>query len=153
MSQISTLQSNTEMQTSLQGLTLQQSIGAGGNLIGKTINGIDPNGNQVQGVVTGVSVADKAVSLNLDSGVALPLENVTQIANVVPTTLQTPTAPATPTTPTTSPQLQDVLTQLLSFLKGSQASQTSSNATVTPASTGVPTIFGPIAPLAGASQL
>ncbi len=33
MAQISTLQSNTDMQSSLASLTLQQSIGAGGNLI------------------------------------------------------------------------------------------------------------------------
>src|ERR1051325_11855800 len=43
MSQISTLQSNNEMQQSLQSLTLQQSIGSAGNLIGKMIQGIDEN--------------------------------------------------------------------------------------------------------------
>jgi flagellar basal-body rod modification protein FlgD len=80
MSQISTLQSNTQMQQSLQGLTLQQSIGAGGNLIGKTVSGLDDNGNAVQGLVTSVKVANKKVRLELDTGNDLPMENVTQIA-------------------------------------------------------------------------
>jgi Flagellar hook capping protein - N-terminal region len=80
MSQISNLQSNSAMVTSLSSLTLQQSIGSAGNLIGKTINGIDDNGNQLQGVVTSVKVVNKKVRLELDSGNDLPMENVTQIA-------------------------------------------------------------------------
>jgi flagellar basal-body rod modification protein FlgD len=80
MSQISNLQSNNSMVTSLSGLTLQQSIGAGGNLIGKTINGIDDNGNVQQGIVTSVRVVNKKVRLELDSGGDLAMENVTQIA-------------------------------------------------------------------------
>jgi flagellar basal-body rod modification protein FlgD len=80
MSQISNLQSNAAMVSSLAGLTLQQSIGAGGNLIGKTITGIDENGNQLQGLVTSVKVVNKKVRLELDSGHDLPMENVTQIA-------------------------------------------------------------------------
>ena len=80
MSQISNLQSNAAMVTSLSGLTLQQSIGAGGNLIGKTISGIDENGDPLQGVVTSIKVVNKKVRLELDSGHDLPMENVTQIA-------------------------------------------------------------------------
>ena len=80
MSQISTLQSNTDMQASLKGLTLQQSIGAGGNLIGKTITGLDANGNALQGVVTSIKVADQQVNLELDTGNELPMQNVTLIA-------------------------------------------------------------------------
>ena len=79
ISQISTLQSNTAMAQNIQGLTLQQSIGAAGNLIGKSIQGIDPTGTQVQGTVIGVTVANQAVSLSLDSGSTLPMSNVTTI--------------------------------------------------------------------------
>jgi flagellar basal-body rod modification protein FlgD len=96
MSQISNLQSNAAMVSSLSGLTLQQSIGAGGNLIGRTINGIDENGNQLQGVVTSVKVVNKKVRLELDSGHDLPMENVTQIA-------------ATGATNLTAAQLQQLL--------------------------------------------
>jgi flagellar basal-body rod modification protein FlgD len=80
MSQISNLQSNASMVSSLSSLTLQQSIGAGGNLIGKTVSGIDDGGNQIQGVVTSVKVVNKQVRLELDSGSDLPMDNVTQIA-------------------------------------------------------------------------
>src|SRR6188508_966655 len=59
MAQISTLQSNSDMQSSLASLTLQQSIGAGGNLIGKEIEGLDANGNDIKGTVLNVKVSGK----------------------------------------------------------------------------------------------
>jgi len=81
MSQISQLQSNQNLSTSLQGLTLQQSIGAGGNLIGKAVTGIDDNGDNVSGNVTSIKVQDKKVYLELDTAKELPLSSVTQIAS------------------------------------------------------------------------
>jgi flagellar basal-body rod modification protein FlgD len=87
MSQISNLQSNAAMVTSLSSLTLQQSIGSAGNLIGKSINGIDDNGNQLQGVVTSIKVVNKKVRLELDGGNDLAMENVTQIAGTGKSTL------------------------------------------------------------------
>lgn len=80
MSQISNLQSNQTMVGSLQGLTLQQSIGAGGNLIGKTVQGLTTAGKQVSGTVTSVVVQNQTVSLQLDTGAQLPLASVEQIA-------------------------------------------------------------------------
>ena len=81
MSQISQLQSNTQMQNSLQGMTLQQSIGSAGNLIGKTIQGLDDTGNNVQGTVNSVRVVNQKVYLALDSGSVLQMGNVTSIAS------------------------------------------------------------------------
>jgi len=101
MSQISNLQSNAAMVSNLSSLTLQQSIGAGGNLIGKTVNGIDDNGNQLQGIVTSVKVENKKVRLELDSGHDLPMENVTQIAGASAANLSTLSAAL--------PQLQQLL--------------------------------------------
>ena len=80
MSQISQLQSNTQMVSSLQGLTLQQSIGSAGNLIGKSVNGLDANSNQVNGVVSSVAVRNQQVYLELSTGSELPMQNVTSIA-------------------------------------------------------------------------
>jgi flagellar basal-body rod modification protein FlgD len=80
ISEISTLQSNQSLQTSLAGLTLQQSIGAGGNLIGKLVNGLDANGQPVSGQVIGVKVQNQKVLLALDSNVDIPMENITAIA-------------------------------------------------------------------------
>ncbi len=81
LSQISTLQSNTQMEQSLSGLTLQQSIGAGGNLIGKSVTGLDGNGQNLSGIVTGVSVVSGAVNLQINGNNTdvLPLGNVETI--------------------------------------------------------------------------
>jgi len=82
MAQISTLQSNSDMQSSLASLTLQQSIGAGGNLIGKKVEGINANGDPISGTVQKVKVSGKTVYLGLDSGIDLPMANVTTISPV-----------------------------------------------------------------------
>jgi len=79
ISQISTLQSNQTLQTSLTNMTLQQTIGSAGNLIGKTVQGIDANGNSATGAVTAVQVQNQQVYLGLDNGSVLPMSNVTAI--------------------------------------------------------------------------
>lgn len=80
MSQIGSLQSNTQLQQTLTQMGLQQSIGASGNLIGKVVNGIDGTGTAVQGTVTSVRVANQKVNLELDTGKELPMTNVTAVA-------------------------------------------------------------------------
>jgi len=80
MAQISTLQSNSDMQASLASLTLQQSIGAGGNLIGKRVDGLDVNGNEIHGIVQKVQVSGKQIYLGLDSGLNLPMANILTIS-------------------------------------------------------------------------
>jgi len=80
MSQISNLQSNTNMSDSLKSLTLQQSIGAAGNLIGKKVEGLDDSGQKVTGTVTSVRVENNAVSLETDGGKTLPMKNLTNVA-------------------------------------------------------------------------
>jgi flagellar basal-body rod modification protein FlgD len=122
MAQISTLQSNADMQTSLAGLTLQQSIGAGGNLIGKTIKGIDPNGNSVDGVVTSIRVANKKVHLELDTGRTLPLENVTQIAQTAAPAAAVPGPSATQAL-TDEQRLQQMLDAVMNSPAGQQKVQ------------------------------
>jgi flagellar basal-body rod modification protein FlgD len=82
MSQIKQLESSTQLAENLKSLSLQQSIGSGGNLIGKAVAGIDECGDNVTGIVKGVGVQDKTVYLLLDSGKQLPLSNVTEIAQV-----------------------------------------------------------------------
>jgi len=82
IAEISTLQSNQSLQTTLTGLALQQSIGAGGNLIGKLVNGIDITGQQVTGQVIGVRIENQRVLIALHNGTELPMENITEIADV-----------------------------------------------------------------------
>ncbi len=79
MSQIGQLQSATALQESLQGLVLQNSLGAAGNLIGRMIEGQDENGEKLSGLVTSVRVEDKNVFLELDSGKSVQLGRVTSI--------------------------------------------------------------------------
>lgn len=81
MNQISQLQSSSQLQDVLTKLSLQNQIGAAGNLIGKLVRGVDPNSEQVvQGLVTSVKVTKDGVSLELDNGQSLAMEQVTDIA-------------------------------------------------------------------------
>lgn len=109
LSQISQLQSNTDMQSNISALTLQQSIGAAGNLIGKQVKGIATTGESVTGSVAGVQVQDHTVYLQLDSGKELPMQNVTTIA--------AQTTAAAGTTPTGAPS-SPTAAQLLQYLSG-----------------------------------
>jgi flagellar basal-body rod modification protein FlgD len=80
MSQIGQLQSATQLQQSLSGMVLQNQIGSAGNLIGKTIQGLDGDNEQVQGVVNSVRVEKDKVFLELDNGKRLAMDRVTTIA-------------------------------------------------------------------------
>jgi flagellar basal-body rod modification protein FlgD len=80
VSDLRNIESQSEMQTSMSNLVLQDQIASGGNLIGKTVSGLNSNNTTVQGVVTGVSVANSAVSLQLASGDTVPIANVTAIS-------------------------------------------------------------------------
>ncbi len=80
MSQIKQLESSDALSRNLNTMSLQQSIGSAGNLINKTVNGINEEGDEIEGIVTSVKVQDKKVYLELDNGQTLPMENLTQIA-------------------------------------------------------------------------
>jgi flagellar basal-body rod modification protein FlgD len=80
MSQIGQLQSNTAMQETLKGITLQNQIGSAGNMIGKMVQGLDDHGEEIEGLVTSVRIQDQKVFLELDNGRTLPMERVTAVA-------------------------------------------------------------------------
>jgi len=82
IAEISSLQSNQSLQATLTGLALQQSIGAGGNLIGKLVNGIDVTGQQVTGQVIGIRIENQRVLVALHTGDELPMENITEVADI-----------------------------------------------------------------------
>ena len=85
MSQIGQLESSTDLQNSLKTLTLQNTLGSAGNLIGKMVTGQDERGVPMKGLVNSVKVVDGAVSLELDNGKSLSMSNVTGIASLAPT--------------------------------------------------------------------
>ena len=85
MSQIGQLQSSTDLQTSLQTMTLQNSLSSAGNLIGKMVTGQDDRGNPLKALVNSVKVVSGQVSLELDNGQELSMSNVTGITQLAPT--------------------------------------------------------------------
>jgi flagellar basal-body rod modification protein FlgD len=93
MSQIGQLQSSTQLQDSLKGLVIQNQIGAAGNLIGKSVQGLDDQNADVHGVVNSVRVQQDSVYLELDTGKTLSLGRVTNIA-AAPAPTTTPVAKA-----------------------------------------------------------
>ena len=98
MSQIGQLQSSTLLQDSLKSFMLQSQIAAAGNLIGKTVQGMDDANNTVSGAVQSVRVQAGSIYLALDSGATLGLNRVTAI-----TPGATTTGPATTGLATTGP--------------------------------------------------
>jgi flagellar basal-body rod modification protein FlgD len=80
MSQIGQLQSATMLQESLKGMVLQNQIGSAGNLIGKTIQGLDAKNETVKGIVNSVRVENDEIFLELDNGKRLSMDRVTTIA-------------------------------------------------------------------------
>jgi flagellar basal-body rod modification protein FlgD len=97
MSQIGQLQSSTQLQTTMQSVTLQTQIGSASALIGKNVSGIDSSNNTSSGVVNSVSVASGTVTLNLDNGDSMPLSGLASITGATASTSTTST-----TTPTGS---------------------------------------------------
>ena len=87
MSQIGQLQSNTAMQETLKGITLQNQIGSAGQMIGKVVEGLDAADEKIEGLVTSVRIKDQKVYLELDNGKTLPMDRVTYVAGApTPTT-------------------------------------------------------------------
>ena len=80
MSQISQLQSSTNLNDSLKSMVLQNQIGSASSLIGKSVQGMADDNSTVAGMVTSVKVESDAVKLELDNGQALDLGRVTAIA-------------------------------------------------------------------------
>ena len=81
MSQIAQLQSSTTLQSSLSAMVMQNQIGSAGNLIGKSVTGMDDQNNTIQGAVTSVRVQDSQVYLQLENGKQLQMGNVTGISS------------------------------------------------------------------------
>jgi flagellar basal-body rod modification protein FlgD len=79
VSQIQAIESNQQLTTTLASVALGQSIASAGNLIGRSVSGLDSQGNQVSGTVSSASIANGSAVLNVGKS-TIPLNNVTQIA-------------------------------------------------------------------------
>jgi flagellar basal-body rod modification protein FlgD len=86
ISTIRELEMNTQMTANLQQLTDQQRFGSAASLIGKYAVGevADSAGNTygVEGIVTGIRfTSDGEMMLELDTGMVLPMEGLTQVTD------------------------------------------------------------------------
>jgi flagellar basal-body rod modification protein FlgD len=79
MSQISQMESSSNLTKSIEKLTLQNSLSSAGSMIGKMIKGKDEKGVDIDGMVSSVRVQDGEIHLELDNGKKLPLGNVLSI--------------------------------------------------------------------------
>ena len=73
-----TIQSNEQLNTTLTGLSLSDSLTAGSGLIGQYIVGTDSSNNQATGQVDSVSVVNGSAALNVGTQ-SVPLANVQQV--------------------------------------------------------------------------
>ncbi len=83
MSQISQLESSTQLQKTLKTLVTQNSLSSAGSMIGKMVKGKDAAGEDIEGLVGSVKVEDGEIFLELDTGKRMSLSDVTNITSQV----------------------------------------------------------------------
>lgn len=84
MSSLRNIESQLSLQEKLESLVLQNQLSSAGGLIGKVIEGLDANNNDVTGLVTSVRVENGKAVLELDSGKQLAMDRVTRISELQP---------------------------------------------------------------------
>lgn len=87
MSQIGQLQASTQLQQTLTTIMTQSQLTTAGSLIGKSVSGMDSQGNKLSGVVNSVSVTSNGITLNLDTNQQMLLSQVNQINGAPATTV------------------------------------------------------------------
>jgi len=73
-----TIESNTQLNSTLTGLSLSDSLTAGSIMLGQFIVGTDSTGAAAQGTVDSVSVVNGLATLNVGSQ-SVPMANITQV--------------------------------------------------------------------------
>jgi flagellar basal-body rod modification protein FlgD len=107
MSSIGQLQSADQLQSTLTSFSFQNQMSSAGNLIGKTVMGLDVSNKQTAGIVTGVVAQNNQVYLQLSNNDQIQMSNLEAVTNTAPTTAGSAvtTAAASPATAaTTTPQ-------------------------------------------------
>ena len=79
---IGTLQTSTNLDTTLTGMGQQQQLASASDLIGKSVQGANSQNQSVTGTVSSVAVQSGSVYLNLVGGQQIALANVTQVSPV-----------------------------------------------------------------------
>lgn len=81
MSSLRNIESQMTLQNQLQNLVQQNQVASAGNLIGKLVQGLGEDGQNLQGLVNSVRVTNNGVFLELDTGASLKMSQVTAIAD------------------------------------------------------------------------
>ncbi|MFA5865092.1 MAG: flagellar hook capping FlgD N-terminal domain-containing protein [Phycisphaerae bacterium] len=76
ISQIRDIQSSMDLSQTLKDLAVSQKLSSASALLGKEIAGLNSNGEQITGLVTSIKRDGDTVSLELDSGQTLSIDNV-----------------------------------------------------------------------------
>ena len=82
LSSLRNIESQLNLQTQLESLVLQNQVANAGGMIGKVVSGLDENNRNVSGLVTSVRVVNGRAILELDTGFAVPMTRVTEIAEL-----------------------------------------------------------------------
>ena len=78
VSQIRAISSNDQLSSTMNSVLLGQNLASAGNLIGRTVKGLDNKGQRVNGTVSSVSVSGNTATLNVGAS-QVTLNNVTDI--------------------------------------------------------------------------
>ena len=78
VSQIRSIQSNDQLNSTLQSVSLGQNLITAGNMLNQNIAGLDDNGNKITGVVDRVTIDNGVATLHVGND-TVKLQNVSEI--------------------------------------------------------------------------
>lgn len=83
LNSIRSIESDTQLTKQLGAIVTQNQLSSAGGLIGKDVQGLTPDANRVSGRVVSVARQDEDVSLLLDNGWVVPMDNVEAILDPI----------------------------------------------------------------------
>ena len=92
LNSIRSIESDLQLMDRLDSLVFENKLAAGANLIGKVVQGLTTTNDRVEGQVISVTRNENSLTLTLDTGMQMPLDNVETFFN-----LPTPPVPIEPT--------------------------------------------------------
>lgn len=81
LNSIRSIESDTQLTKQLSSIVTQNQLATAGNLIGRQVQGLTTDSNRVAGTVVSVARQDNDVSLLLDNGWVVPMDNVETIVD------------------------------------------------------------------------
>jgi flagellar basal-body rod modification protein FlgD len=81
LNSIRSIESDTQLTKQLSSIVTQNQLATAGNLIGRQVQGLTPDSDRVAGTVVSVARQNDKVSLLLDNGWVVPMENVETIVD------------------------------------------------------------------------